>query len=194
MQQLTASERTSIAIARAIAPHHTPARVLVLDEPTANLPGPEVDQLFDVVRRVRDRGIAVIYISHHLSEVLALSDNVTVLRGGRLVTTTKTASIDEEALIELMVGRKVSRLAGRPPSADTPIVLAARNLQGDTVRQFDLDVRAGEVLGVAGITGQDVKPLPRYCSAHARVPAPSRSTKSPFPHAGQTSLSATGWS
>jgi ribose transport system ATP-binding protein len=151
--QLTASERTSIAIARAIAPHRTPARVLVLDEPTANLPGPEVEQLFDVVHRVRDRGIAVVFISHHLSEVLELTDNVTVLRGGRRVTTIATSSIDEERLIELMVGRKVDRLAGQPPEADTPVIVSANNLRGQSVQGLDLHVRAGEVLGIAGITG-----------------------------------------
>ncbi|WP_416978978.1 sugar ABC transporter ATP-binding protein [Streptomyces sp. T028] len=162
VQQLAASERSAVAVARAVAPHRTPARVLVLDEPTANLPGPEVAQLFDLVRRVRERGIGVVLISHHLSEVFELADTVSVLRGGRVVATVPVAATDESELIELMVGRKVDRLTGRPPAGTAPVKLAARAVRGRSVHGVDLDVRAGEVLGVAGITGsgrEELAPL-----------------------------------
>ncbi|CAA9573593.1 MAG: Ribose ABC transport system, ATP-binding protein RbsA [uncultured Thermomicrobiales bacterium] len=150
---LGASERTALAVARAVSPHTSTARVLVLDEPTANLPGPEVEQLFGLVRRVRDAGIAVLFISHHLNEVFDLAESVSVLRGGEHVATRPVAELDETSLIELMVGHSVERHAGRRPSAAAATVLSAQRLSGGSVQRLDLDVAAGEIVGIAGITG-----------------------------------------
>ena len=94
--------------------------MLVLDEPTANLPATEIARMFDVVRAVRDRGVAVLFVSHHLDEVFSLCDTVTVLRDGRHVVTRPVEGLDEEALIGLMIGRtleqhEVSRRGRRAP-------------------------------------------------------------------------------
>lgn len=151
--QLEASERTAVAVARAVSPHHSPPRVLVLDEPTANLPGVEVERLFALVRRVRDSGIAILFISHHLNEVFGLADSVTVLRGGRLVATKQVRDVTEAALIELMVGHEVSRSQAKAAPAGSAVVLAVAGLTGQSVHHVDLTVSAGEILGVAGITG-----------------------------------------
>lgn len=151
--QLEASERTAIAVARAVSQHQSSPRVLVLDEPTANLPGAEVERLFALIRRVRRSGLAILYISHHLNEVFDLADSVTVLRGGAVVAERAVADVTEESLIEMMVGRKVSEHAPAPTRAESQVVLAARGIAGRSVHEVDLDVSAGEIVGIAGITG-----------------------------------------
>ena len=152
---LVISQRTAIALARALSPRATPPRVLVLDEPTANLPPTEIDRLFDVVRAVRDRGVAVLFVSHHLDEVFTLCDTVTVLRDGRHVVTRPVQGLDEEALIALMIGRTLEQSQAHDESVvrEGEPVLTARDLRTDVLDGVDLDVRPGEIVGVAGITG-----------------------------------------
>ncbi len=149
---LGAAERTGVAIARALQ-DTAAARILVLDEPTATLPRPEVEGLFSVVRRIRERGIGVVYVSHRLDEIFAIADRVTVLRDGRRVGTYRVADIDEERLIDLMTG-------GAPVKVDKPArtsrlgtVLDVRSLTGTVVDDVSFSARAGEVLGLAGLTG-----------------------------------------
>src|SRR3954454_16623682 len=108
---LVISQRTAIALARALSPRSTLTRVLVLDEPTANLPAAEIERLFNVVRSVRDRGVAVLFVSHHLDEVFSLCDTVTVLRDGRHIVTRPVEGLDEDALIALMIGRTLEQFA-----------------------------------------------------------------------------------
>ncbi|HEY4826965.1 MAG TPA: sugar ABC transporter ATP-binding protein [Solirubrobacteraceae bacterium] len=154
--RLTASERTGIAIARALQGWEGEAHVLFLDEPTASLPAGEVQRLFEVVREVKRRGVAVVYISHHFGEVFELCDQVTVLRDGRVVATRPVRDLDEPQLIELTVGRSIS---GRdiPKRVEQPRTVAAfltvRGLRGKVVDGVDLEVASGEVVGIAGITG-----------------------------------------
>lgn len=152
---LVISERTAVALARALSPRSTPPRVLVLDEPTANLPATEIARLFEVVRGVRDRGVAVLFVSHHLDEVFTLCDTVTVLRDGRHVVTRPVEGLDEEALIALMIGRTLEDVQAREDVAERrgEAVLAARDVRADVLRGVDIDVRPGEIVGVAGITG-----------------------------------------
>ncbi|MET0447206.1 MAG: sugar ABC transporter ATP-binding protein, partial [Aeromicrobium sp.] len=151
---LGASERTAVAVARAVSTHRSPPRVLVLDEPTASLPGPEVERLFALVRRVTASGVAVLFVSHHLTEVFEIADSVTVLRGGDLVATRPVAGLTEEGLIKLMVGRAVPRTEVVATAAvAAPTVLVAAELAGDSVLGLDLSVSAGEIVGIAGITG-----------------------------------------
>jgi len=151
--QLAASERTAVAVARALSHHHSPPRALVLDEPTANFPGPEVDRLFDLVRLVRDRGLAILFVTHHLSEVFRLADRVTVLRGGELVTTRPVTEFDEATLIEHMVGRELAVVTAPAPAPREDTVLEVADLGGAPIQGLDLRVAAGEIVGVAGITG-----------------------------------------
>jgi ribose transport system ATP-binding protein len=155
--RLTISERTAVAVARALARRDGApgaARMLVLDEPTANLPAAEAARLFALVRTVRDSGVPVLFVSHHFDEVFALADSVTVLRDGRVVGTRPVAGLTEPELVELVIGRPLELhedLGLR--SARDRTVLTARGLRGAVVDGVDLDVHAGEVLGVAGITG-----------------------------------------
>jgi ribose transport system ATP-binding protein len=151
---LTISERTAIAIARALSPHRSAPSMLVLDEPTANLPAAEADRLFSLVRTVRDRGVAVLFVSHHFDEVFALADSVTVLRDGQLIETRPLKDLSERNLVELVVGRQLEVHEPAAVSAATAdVALQVRGISGGIVRDLDLDVHAGEVVGIAGITG-----------------------------------------
>ena len=152
--QLSISERTAVAVARAVSTHRIATQVLVLDEPTANLPASEAERLFDLVRRVRDTGIAVLFVSHHVDEVFAVSESVTVLRDGRHIHTGPTIGLDEDRLVELMIGKSLAaEPANHRSMARSEVVLVAREVSAPALTSFDLDLRAGEVVGVAGITG-----------------------------------------
>jgi ribose transport system ATP-binding protein len=154
---LSISERTAIAIARALSPRAAPAKVVVLDEPTANLPESEVKRLFASVRRLCEQGIGVLLITHHFEEIFEVADRATVLRDGHVVATLNVKDVDEGDLIELMIGRRLAVEARKSAVAadvnhdDT--VLSVRGLTGEVLDGFDLDLVRGEVLGIAGITG-----------------------------------------
>jgi ribose transport system ATP-binding protein len=159
--ELAAAERTGIAIARALHEWEQ-ARVLVLDEPTAALPRHEVAVLFEAVRRVREKGLGVIYVSHRLDEVFDIGDRVTVLRDGRRVTTTSVQELDEERLVSLMVGGEKLKPPRTREAAGSEVVLSAEGICGVVVDNVDLTVRAGEVVGIAGLTGsgrEEILPL-----------------------------------
>ena len=147
-----------VAIARAVA---VDARVLVLDEPTSSLDAEEVAELFRIMRVLRDDGVAILFVSHFLEQVYEISDRMTVLRNGRLVGEHRTADLSRLDLISLMLGRElttleeVGRLAEQAAEqvGDTP-VLEARGLgRRGALAPFDLKVRAGEVVGLAGLLG-----------------------------------------
>ncbi|HVW47497.1 MAG TPA: sugar ABC transporter ATP-binding protein [Solirubrobacterales bacterium] len=150
---LRPAERTGVAVARAIQ-NLDQVKALVIDEPTASLPREEVKILFEAIERVRARGIGIVYVSHHLDEVFDLCDRVTVMRDGGKVGTYATADLDVDGLIRLMVGDAVSHTEHTFAGGDeSPAVLTARGLRGLVVDGVDLDVRAGEILGIAGLTG-----------------------------------------
>jgi simple sugar transport system ATP-binding protein len=135
------------------------ARVLILDEPTAVLTPQEVQALFVVLRALRDAGRSIVIVTHKMQEVLAISDRVTVLRDGRRVATVATAATSEDELVRMMVGRSVSLTMERPPTSPGRVVLSVRQLVvGDAtgaikVAGLDLDLRAGEIVGIAGVDG-----------------------------------------
>lgn len=152
---LSAAERAAVAIMRALQDWDTSRPgLLVLDEPTASLNRGEVDALFREIRRVAEQGAGVLFVSHMLDEVLSLADRVTVLRDGKVVAAGESvAELDEQRLVELIVGRSMSDLypdtdhvVGRP-------VLEAENVFGITLRGVTLKIHEGEVLGIAGLVG-----------------------------------------
>jgi ribose transport system ATP-binding protein len=149
---LAAAEKTGVAIARALQDEEG-ARVLVLDEPTATLPTSEVQVLFAAIRRVQQRGLGVIYVSHRLDEVFDIAQRVTVLRDGRLVGTWETKAIDEDQLIEFMTGG-VPLKARKPASVSHGKPrLEVHDVGGEALKSLSFSVRSGEVLGIAGLTG-----------------------------------------
>ncbi len=131
------------------------ARVLAMDEPTAVLTEHEKANLLRLIRRLADGGTTVLLVSHFLDEVLSVADRVTVLRDGALVTTAEAAALTPRALVRHMVGREIDVLYPDPAPvpAGAPVVLAARGLGRGPVRGVDLKVRAGEILGIAGLVG-----------------------------------------
>jgi len=151
--RLTAAERTLVAIARALDGWSGPRNVLILDEPTAALHGDEAGRLFDAVRRLAADGAGIVFVSHRLDEVVELADRAVVLRDGRVAADVARGAFDHDALVRLIAGRELepadvpaSRRAGEP-------ILSARGLAGPTLAGVDLDLHAGEVVGVTGIVG-----------------------------------------
>jgi simple sugar transport system ATP-binding protein len=135
------------------------ARILVLDEPTAVLTPQETAEIFTVLRRLAAEGHSIIFISHKLYEVLEIADRITVIRRGKVVGSRLPAETDEDDLAQLMVGREVELTVDRGTSHPAGIELEVRGLRvnddrgREAVRGVDLDVRAGEILGVAGVAG-----------------------------------------
>jgi ribose transport system ATP-binding protein len=150
---LAPSQKTAVALARALRGWEQGATLLVLDEPTASLPGADVQRLFQAIRRLKERGVAILYVSHHLEEVFEIADEVTILRDGRNVATMPTSELDHERLIELMVGHVVERRRAVTTGDRGAVLLDVHQISGGNVRVLDVQVHAGEVVGVAGITG-----------------------------------------
>jgi ribose transport system ATP-binding protein len=153
---LRPADRTMLAVARALQDEdEESAGILVLDEPTASLPVSEVDLLLRALRRHAEAGRTILYVSHRLSEVLSLADRVTVLRDGRKIGTRPTAGMGEGDLVQMIVGRSLDRyfpdLPDVPDQAD--LALQVRDLAAGPLEGIDLDVRRGEVVGVAGLLG-----------------------------------------
>jgi ribose transport system ATP-binding protein len=156
VRSLTPAQRTIIAIARAMDGWSTPETLLVLDEPTASLHGEEVGVLFTAVRRAVERGAGVIFISHRLEEVAQLADRVVVLRDGVLVADRSAAGLTPSDVAELITGSAAvlqARSHGGSPSTSAPPALAVHGLRGRSVANLELELRPGEVVGVAGALG-----------------------------------------
>ncbi|MFG1880138.1 sugar ABC transporter ATP-binding protein [Sphaerisporangium sp. NPDC049003] len=146
-----------VAIARAV---DIDARVLVLDEPTSSLDAGEVAQLFRVMRRLKDQGIAILFVSHFLDQVYEIADRMTILRNGRLVGEYRTSELPQVELVAKMIGRELAdlerleSLPGEPPARDgTPLVEARELGRTGAIEPFTLAVRRGEVVGLAGLLG-----------------------------------------
>ncbi|HEX6711945.1 MAG TPA: sugar ABC transporter ATP-binding protein [Thermoleophilaceae bacterium] len=150
---LTPAERTIVAIARAFDGWDSPKGLLILDEPTAALHSDEVGRLFNAVRRAAAQGAGVIFVSHRLDEVMHLADRVVVLRDGRVVADSPVVELDHNELVRLIVGSALADDGPRVQRATGDFALSVRGLEGAMVRELDLDVRAGEVVGLAGILG-----------------------------------------
>jgi ABC-type sugar transport system ATPase subunit len=148
---LSVGKRQRVEIAKALSLN---ARILIMDEPTASLTEADVERLFDIVRLLRERGVAIVYISHRLQEVFELADRVTVLRDGQYVGTVPVAGTTEGALISMMVGRTIDNLFPKLPSSPGAVVLEVRNLWREPMTHgVSFNVRAGEIVGVAGLVG-----------------------------------------
>lgn len=159
--QLRAVERTAVAIARALGEPGRSIGVLVLDEPTAALPPAEVESLFDILRDVRDQGIAILYVSHRLGEVLALADDASVLRDGRLQHSVPLAGMARDALVRMILGDLDGAAPSaaahgdghrrqRPAAAD-PVFRV--EVSSRVLEDVEITLRRGEIVGVAGLAG-----------------------------------------
>jgi len=167
--RLTAVEKQLVAIATALA---RDARLLILDEPTASLAAPDARRLIDHLKTIRDSGVAIIYVSHRLDEVLELSDRIAVLRDGELVHLAGADALDGPDLVREMVGRPLQQVFPRTrddsPAGDDPsstpdnVLLRVENLSRQGMFEgVSLEVRAGEVVGLAGLVGAGRSELAR---------------------------------
>jgi ribose transport system ATP-binding protein len=149
---LSVADKQMVEIAKAIS---RDARVLIMDEPTAVLSVGETETLFEQIRRLTARGVAVIFISHKLDEIMELANRVTVLRDGQLIATVGTEALTPDSIAQMMVGRELSNLypPKHEPDVDAPIVLGVRNLVAKGVKDISFDLRKGEILGFAGLIG-----------------------------------------
>jgi len=150
---LAVSEKQMVEIAKAVS---RDVRVLIMDEPTAVLTGAETEILFRLIRRLKQQGVGIVYISHKLNEVKAISDRVTVLRDGRRIDTRPTAELSHDDIARLMVGRSISDmfLPTQPPADDAAIVFSVTGLTvPGWVADASFDLRRGEILGFAGLVG-----------------------------------------
>ncbi len=172
VSELSVGQRQVVEIAKALSAQ---SKVIVMDEPTASLSHHETGVLLALVKRLRERGLAVVYISHWLEEIFELADRVTVLRDGRTVNTAPIAQVTRESLVREMVDRELSELYGEPQShASGEPVLEVRGLSLNPVRAAEARIRdigftlhRGEVLGIAGLVGRSW----RRSSACAHRPA-----------------------
>ncbi|HEU5134752.1 MAG TPA: sugar ABC transporter ATP-binding protein [Steroidobacteraceae bacterium] len=166
---LPAALQQLATVARAVA---TDARVLILDEPTSSLDADEVQALFALIRRLRDKGVAILFVTHFLDQVYEICDRMTVLRNGRFIGEYACASLDSHGLVAAMVGREVAatpaveHVAQEREQAARPPVLAARNLsRRGQLKPLDIELKPGEVLGLAGLLGSGRTELARLLFA-----------------------------
>ncbi len=150
VQDLTRTEKSLVAIARALA---VEADILVLDEPTASLPADEVERLFAAIRPLKERGVAMIYVSHRLDEIFRIADRVAVLRDGRLVGEAPVAETTPDDLIRMIVGRKASQLFAKAESKPGEALLTVRDLVTRGAGPVSFELRRGELLGLVGLRG-----------------------------------------
>jgi ribose transport system ATP-binding protein len=130
------------------------SKVLVFDEPTAVLTFSEIQRLFSIIRKLKDDGVSVIYISHRLEELFQLTDNITVLKDGRYVDTVAASSITKEALVSMMVGREITQLFPERHATIGEEILRVENLcAGSMVKDVSFSVKSGEVVGFSGLVG-----------------------------------------
>ena len=150
VQDLTRTEKSLVAIARALA---ADAEILVLDEPTASLPADEVARLFTALRRLRGRGVGMIYVSHRLDEVFEIADRMVILRDGRVVCEQPVGDSTPEDCILAIVGREPSQVFRRPARHEGSARLVFDGLTTDCAGPLDCRMRAGEVVGLVGLRG-----------------------------------------
>jgi rhamnose transport system ATP-binding protein len=152
VRRLSVAQQQMIEIARALA---SAARVVIFDEPTAALPGSDVERLLTVIRRLRERGLGIVYTSHRLEEVFALADRLTILRDGQVVTSRPIAGVTRAEIIRWMVGRDISEeFPARDRLPQGEVVFEARDVTMlPRVKRLRLSIRRGEIVGLAGLAG-----------------------------------------
>ena len=147
---LSVAERQMVEIAKAVSYH---ARVLVLDEPTSSLTDREVEQLFAVIERLKARGCGIVYVSHKMQEILRISDEVTIMRDGRFISTDKAADLTTDKIIAKMVGRELADLYPAVERRRGEVLLEVQGLSAKGLADISFSLHRGEVLGLCGLVG-----------------------------------------
>jgi ABC-type sugar transport system ATPase subunit len=170
VERLSPVQKTMTALARALS-HESP--VLILDEPTAALTDAETAELFAAIERLRARGVGILYVSHRLEEVFAIAQRFTILRNGRKVAEGAVADTTVPAVITAMAGRPIDAVfpAWDPAAEHGPVLLTVDGVSGRRIRDITFEVRAGEVVGVAGLAGSGRSELLRIIGGASRASA-----------------------
>lgn len=151
MRDLSTAQTQLVEIAKAIS---WDAKIIIMDEPTSAITDKEVDVLFDLIRKLKEQGKSVIYISHKMEEIFKICDTVTVLRDGKYIGRNSTSEITEDKMISMMVGREIKDVYPKRDVLIGDVVLEVKNLsQGDVVKNISFDLHAGEILGISGLIG-----------------------------------------
>lgn len=150
MKTLRIAEMQMVEIAKAISNN---AALMIMDEPTSAISQKEVDTLFAIIKNLTASGVAVIYISHKMDEVLQIADTVTVLRDGKCIVTRAASELNKDSLISMIVGRPLDIIFDKKHFERGEILLSVRDLSGNGFREVSFDVYAGEILGVVGLMG-----------------------------------------
>jgi ribose transport system ATP-binding protein len=173
------ADRQVVEICRALA---ADARIVLMDEPTSSLQRANIERLFRLIRRLRERGMAIIYISHFLEEVREIADRYTVLRDGKSVRAGELRDVSDAELIAAMVGRSVDHLFPMPaPAPESPVVLRATNLASPPrLHNATFELRRGEILGIAGLIGSGRTDLIRALFGLQRITNGTIETRATF--------------
>lgn len=164
LEEYSLALQQMIAIARAV---DMDCKVLILDEPTSSLDDREVEKLFTMMRRLKEKGVGIIFVTHFLEQVYAVCDGITVLRNGQLVGEYEIADLPRVKLVAAMMGKDFDDLASIKPEITgdkrkEPMVIEARGLShAGTIKPFDLDIHKGEVIGLTGLLGSGRSELAR---------------------------------
>jgi ribose transport system ATP-binding protein len=175
LKDVSQAVRTQVAIARALQDEDEDVEskgLLILDEPTTSLPAHEVELLLEMLRRYAGRGQSILYVSHRLDEVLAISKHISVLRDGLKVATLQTSELDEEGLIGQIVGRQIDRVfPPMPEVSDESSMLQVRGLRAGPLREIDFNIARGEVIGIGGLLGSGRTELLRAVFGDLKIDA-----------------------
>jgi len=153
VRQLSVSEMQMLEIAKAVSYN---SKILVMDEPTSSLTEKEVNHLFKIMNKLRDRGCGIIYISHKMEEILAISDEVTIMRDGQWISTNYAKDLTTDKIINMMVGRDLTHRFPEKTNVPKEVILKVANLTAkakNSVKDVSFELREGEILGVAGLVG-----------------------------------------
>jgi ABC-type sugar transport system ATPase subunit len=152
VKTLSTAQQQAVEIAKALSRH---AEVIIMDEPTSSLPNREVDHLLSTVRRLRDQGITIVYITHKLKEIFAISDNITVLRDGKNIATLPTSETNQAKIVELMTGQSADSMfeKGNSSSSDIPVLEVRDISRKNAFSHISFTLYKGEILGFAGLLG-----------------------------------------
>jgi len=148
---LSIAEKQVVEIAKALSMN---ARIIIMDEPTASLTNKEVAMLFEAIRLLKSKGVAIVYISHRMEEIFEISDRITVMRDGRYIGTKRTMEVSPQELIKMMVGRELNELYPKPRHEVGETLFEVKNLSvGNKIRDVSFSLRKGEILGFYGLVG-----------------------------------------
>lgn len=139
-----------VEIARAT---YKESRVIIMDEPTSSLPQKDVAKLFEVIKHLKEEGVAIIFISHRLEEIFEIADKVSVLRDGELIETREISNVTIDEVVEMMVGRKIEKFYIKKTHKIGNVVMKVKQLRGDVFEDVSFEVREGEILGFSGLIG-----------------------------------------